>query len=400
MSTRHGNERNNEREQERDREQEREQEFKREQERERENERQAVMQALEAYGLAGEAAFEALTGGTANRNYVIRASGSTYMLRKRSAKYSGADWIDYEEQYLLHVGQKGLPVPVPLPAASGARRCAVGPDTFQLLPYMEGGAFDQGDARELAAAGAFLGQVHRAAADFRPSVGKSLPRYDDPAVTAEALRRAMRERGDKLAPSDRRTIELMLACAEQVLARLPDEMYRRLPHAVIHGDYHPANVAFRGGAVCALYDFDWISAQPRLRDIADLVVYFAAQRAERLDGSSIYSLNQGCSFDMDRAEEAVRAYVGSAGSPLSEAEAAALPDFMTARLLHSRVQALAKVPPERAIQVLVGAIEPSLTWIERNREAFVARIGRLGALYHSPDHAPLVMRRIHDSLNR
>lgn len=338
-----------------------------------ETERQAVLKAMEAYGIRRDTPFETMAGGTANRNYTIRTEGQTYMLRKRNVKYSADDWIEYEEQYLLHAAEKGIPVAVPMPAANGARRSKIGKDTYQLFPFMTGERYDPCEEKELASAGAFLGSVHRAGEDFRPSIEKALPRYDDPAVITEALKRVSLERGD-MAHSERQTLELMLACAERIRERLPDEAYRSLPHTIIHGDYHPANVAFREGRVCVLYDFDWISRQPRLRDIADLIVYFAALRPEPLDGGSIYSLNQGCAFDLARVEAALRAYVDNAVMPLAEEEAAALPDFMMARLLHSRVQALAKVPSERAIQVLVGAIEPALIWIERHRNAITERI--------------------------
>lgn len=336
--------------------------------------RQEVMQTLEAYGIRPDEPIAALTGGTANRNYIIRSNGQVRILRRRSAKYSGDDWIDYEEQYLLHLGAKGIPVPVPLPTAQGSRRCMAGTGTYQLFPYMAGETYDPYDPEQLAAAGAFLGTVHRAAEDFRTDCVKSLPRYDDPAVISETLNKVLHERRDMSHP-ERRTLESMLACAERVRERVSDEVYRSLPHTVIHGDYHPANVAYRNGRICALYDFDWISLQPRVRDIADLIVYFAALRPEPLDGGSIYSLIQGCTFDMDRAAAALQAYVRSFGAPLTAEEIAALPDFMAARLLHSRVQALAKVPPERAIEVLVGAIEPALIWIEQHRNELAERIG-------------------------
>ncbi|MDF2714835.1 MAG: homoserine kinase [Paenibacillus sp.] len=335
--------------------------------------RQEVMQALDAYGIRPDEPIAALTGGTANRNYVIRSSGQVRILRRRSAKYSGDDWIDYEEQYLLHMGEKGIPVPVPLPTAQGSRRCTVGKGTYQLFPYMDGESYDPYDPEQLAAAGAFLGTVHRAAEDFCTECVKSLPRYDNPAVISEALNKVLHERRDMSHP-ERRTLDSMLVCSERVRERLSDEVYRGLPHTVIHGDYHPANVAYRNGRICALYDFDWISLQPRVRDIADLIVYFAALRPEPLDGGSIYSLIQGCTFDMDRAAVALQAYVRTFGTPLTAGEIAALPDFMAARLLHSRVQALAKVPPERAIEVLVGAIEPALIWIEQHRNALADRI--------------------------
>lgn len=341
-----------------------------------EGELQMVMQALEAYGIRPDSPVEALTGGTANRNYAIREGGRTFIMRIRSAKYSDEAWIDFEEQYLLHMEAKGIPVPVPLEHAHGSRRCTIGSDTLQLFPYLGGQPFQPNSAEELAEAGALLGRLHLAAAEFRTDVDKTLPRYDDPAVIVRSLKRVLADHRE-LTPWQHRIVDGMLACAARVQDRIPDAVYRALPHTVVHGDYHPANVAFRDGRASALYDFDWISPQPRLRDIADLIVYFAAVRDEPFDGGSIYSLNQGCTFDSERSAVALQAYVRHAGAPLTAEELAALPEFMAARLLHSRVQALAKVPPERSVDVLTKAIEPSLAWLTANRTAFLDRISNL-----------------------
>lgn len=338
-----------------------------------ERENTEAHEALSAYGFPPDTAVEPLFGGTANRNYIVRQDGRTFILRRRSAKYSGNGWLDYEEQYLLHMERAALPVPVPLPAVGGSRRYRMEEATFQLFPYIGGEAYVPLRIGQLEGAGAMLGRLHRAAAGFRPSVRKPLPRFDDPAATAEALRLVLQGDRDKTA-SERLTIELMLDRAERLCRELPDEAYDRLPNTIVHGDFHPANVAFRGDAVSALYDFDWISEQPRLRDIADLVVYFAALRAEPLDGGSIYSLVQSCTFDTERTIAALRAYTREAGEVLTEAEAAVLPDLMAARLLHSRVQALAKVPPERAVGVLTGGIEGPLKWLDDNRVALAVAI--------------------------
>lgn len=337
---------------------------------------QAIAQVLSVYGLRADLPVTVLNGGTANRSYVVGDGERKFILRRRSAKYSGDEWIGYEEQYLVHIGSRDIPVPVPMPTLDGSRRCKIGSDTYQLLPYIGGQPFRPDDAGELAEAGAFLGRLHRAAEGFEPDIVKTLPRYDDPAAIAAALARVLAERGE-LASEERRTIEYMLACAERIRQRVPDEAYARLPHTIIHGDYHPANAAFRDGRVSALYDFDWISRQPRLRDIADLIVYFAATRRKPFDGGDIYALVQGCTFDADRTTLALQAYVQRSGVPLSQDEAAALPELMAARLLHSRVQALAKVPPERAIEVLTNDIEAPLVWLELNRDLFADRAGCL-----------------------
>lgn len=326
--------------------------------------------ALAAFGLQEVCSVSRLSGGTANSNELIETRTERYVLRRRSAKYSTSVWVDYEEQYVLHASARQIPVLVPLPAKDGTRRVCIGTDMYQLFPYLSGQAYVPQRLEQLKSAGAFLGRLHRAGEGFAPSVDKQLPRYDDPAVIADALHHAAATVLGMKA-EQKKTLERMIEYTVSIRTHVSDEAYRALPLRLIHGDYHPANVAFDEDNVSVLYDLDWISRQPRLRDVADLLLYFAGVRREPLDGGSIYSLIQGCEFDAERIRCALRAYATEAGMPLTPNETEALPDLMMARLLHSRVQALAKVPAERAASVLVDDLMPSLDWLERHRLFFM-----------------------------
>ena len=62
---------------------------------------------------------------------------------------------------------------------------------------------------------------------------------------------------------------------------LDSRLWPRLPKAVTHGDIHPGNVRFRNSQVAAVYDFDYLSVQARVHDIAHALIFFAARRDRR-----------------------------------------------------------------------------------------------------------------------
>ena len=69
---------------------------------------------------------------------------------------------------------------------------------------------------------------------------------------------------------------MRMRLAEQldaVRSALDEGLYPKLPKAVIHGDIHPGNVKFKGSRVAAVYDFDYLSLQARIRDIVDAIIF-------------------------------------------------------------------------------------------------------------------------------
>ncbi|MFC5647702.1 phosphotransferase enzyme family protein, partial [Paenibacillus solisilvae] len=169
-------------------------------------------------------------------------------------------------------------------------------------------------------------------------------------------------------------LEYVLRTAENIVSVIPDRDYQHLEKLVIHGDYHPGNLKFLNNSVCGLFDFDWISIQPRIRDVVDGIIYFSAIRSEGIDGSDIFSLTQPCSFDNDRSKLFVDAYQSNCHRPLDTDEIAIIPYLMKARLVHSRVEALTKIPVSRRVEMLTKGISEPLLWLDNHYDEFVKRL--------------------------
>ncbi|MCX6024819.1 MAG: phosphotransferase [Chloroflexi bacterium] len=68
------------------------------------------------------------------------------------------------------------------------------------------------------------------------------------------------------------------------LAVLAEPEARRLPQTIIHCDYHPGNLKFRGSEVTGLFDFDWSKLDLRAFDVALALWYFFATWEGEQDG--------------------------------------------------------------------------------------------------------------------
>jgi Ser/Thr protein kinase RdoA (MazF antagonist) len=333
---------------------------------------QKINEMLRDFGI-GSGGWTEIVGGTANKNYKIKAKHGVYVLRQRNRKYSSEEWARLEEEYLLHLAKRNIPapLPVPLPQAEGRSWLQVDETVYQLYTYIDGESYDPRNERHLEETGAFLGRLHRAVGDFVPTAKKTLPRYDNPGNIVHAVQSILNNPNYTVTAEQKRILGVILRAAERIQSELPDPAYHQLHKCWIHGDFHPGNVKFNQDRICGIFDFDWISVQPRMRDIADGIAYFAATRETMIDSSDIFSLTQTCSFDPDRIRLFMKGYRETCGRPLDGKEIAAIPLLIQARLMHSRVEALAKIPATRTVEMLTKGIEAPLTWLDEHGDELI-----------------------------
>jgi Ser/Thr protein kinase RdoA (MazF antagonist) len=157
-----------------------------------------------------------------------------------------------------------------------------------------------------------------------------------------------------------------------VRERLTTALVDSLPHRVIHGDVHPGNVRFRGSEVAALYDFDYLSVQARVRDVADGLIFFAAQRRTVLDPCSIRSLTQPFVLAAERCRILLRAYQHADG--LTEQEWHALPLLIRSRWIQMRLRGLRKLEPRDGLEFVLDGFFEVIDWLDRESPAFFERL--------------------------
>lgn len=225
----------------------------------------------------------------------------------------------------------------------GREAAGVGENLFQLWAFVEGHPFEPGNLRQIAAAGATLGRMHRACADLEVPAGPGWQPIPDTVVAElEATWRDLK--GGGRAPSE------LLARLEAGLGQVRPAGLNGLPECAIHGDFRAQNLLFMGDEVAAVLDLDTARPGMRLWDPAYALAFFQAVVA---DGPLTW----------EEMGALLRAYDREAG--MVDAERARLGECLRLSLLRGLTLWMRIAYLERANESAAAWIEAYLPLLER-----------------------------------
>jgi Ser/Thr protein kinase RdoA (MazF antagonist) len=234
--------------------------------------------------------------------------------------------------------RRSFPVPRILATRGGHKSVLVlNERTYELIEFVRGKGYDE-SLEQTMHVGRTLARFHRAVAEFRsrwmpPGGGfhdnntvrrglNSIPTSaagHDSVVGHEAellgLVQELHERYDEAATEARRLV--------------PDSLHAR----IIHGDWHPGNMLFRGRKVCVVLDFDAARFAPRVNDVANGMLQFSILRGSG-EPSEWPSF-----FDETRMRRFLMGYASR--EKLSEQELRAIPHLMIESLIAESVMPIA-----------------------------------------------------------
>ncbi len=212
---------------------------------------------------------------------VIENSAGVWTLRGQAPDLTQDD-TRFRHAFMSHMTQAGLPVPALMTTPEGRTWAIARESVYELQAYMPGASFasDESAARVESAA-SLLGALHQASAEF-PWAPYAWPEDRSAPALAQAytgLIRQAAERswaGSSIAAGLARVADACdarVAAAAQALSLIPAP-----PELHIHGDFQPHNLAFRGSAVSALYDFDAARWEQRVYELAYALLFFTGLR--------------------------------------------------------------------------------------------------------------------------
>jgi homoserine kinase type II len=296
-------------------------------------------------------------GGTAGRTWRVETAAGPCFMRCRGTRTASEARVAFDHAVRKHLAQRGYPTAAP---AAYAR---VDGRAYELYPWIDGQGYSRAIAEPARTSAArALARLHDLTADlqaeceshvpqfthFDPPIA-ARPRFDDPAAFLDVIDR-FGHRGAR----DR----------VEWFAKTYDELYARLPHGVIHGDYNSANLLFDDkGEVAGVFDYDWAWRDTRVRDIGDGMLFFGATRDSELDGGDIWSLTACPTLDTDAMRGFVDAYEQI--SPLSDDERRAVPLGMLGRWIAIRLEGIVKVPDQRKVEFMLMDFDRPFEWYER-----------------------------------
>jgi Ser/Thr protein kinase RdoA (MazF antagonist) len=333
---------------------------------------QCVADVLRAFDLGVPSDIRRL-GGTATPKFAVQVPAGRFVVRARPAEFAPERFIRFDHESLERLADAGLPVPRPRLRADGTSWLSTEQGVFEVLSWVEGGPFLEGDRAATTALGRFVARFHTVLSNNIPAGKEGVLREDHPDLLVGYVERL---RGLCRAPEDAAQVEGLGEQLELVKRSLEQDLYPSLPRAVIHGDIHPGNVKFHGPQVAAVYDFDYLSPQARCRDLVDALMFFAANRRHAVNPDDIRSLTQPFALNLEWASWLVGGYqeVGR----LTDLEWAALPWLIRSQWLQIRLRGSRKVPQEEKLAFVMDGFCPLIDWLDQEAEEFFGTLRSRG----------------------
>ncbi len=251
---------------------------------------------LADFDLGAPVAFKGIAEGVENSNFLLETETGRFIMTVYEKRVSEAD-LPFFLGLMQWLAQHGYSCPTPVADRSGEILKRVRGKPCAIVSFLRGLSARRPTAAQCREAGAGLAGLHLAAAGFEGTRANTLGQDAWAPMFA-----SLRGDAENLKPGLAATIEADL---ELIAAGWPTD----LPAGVIHADYFPDNVFFRGAEFAGTIDFYFACADALAYDVA-------------------IALNAWC-FEPDGSFNitSARAFVGGYESrrPLQDAERAALP---------------------------------------------------------------------------
>ena len=261
---------------------------------------------------------------------IIAIGDARYVLRHQAPDLTENDTL-FRHAFMRHLATAAeLPIPPLLPRPDGHTYAVVEDGIYELQGWRDGSHYVSDDPEEddeMESAARALGRLHQASADFewQPHIWSA---ERSAASLAQAYCTLIRERSGASGLPE--TVAAGLArvadtCDERLDAAVEAlETGTRPPELHIHGDYQPHNLAFSGGEISAIYDFDAARWERRVDELAYALLYFTGVRWD--ERPTVTPPLVGDGLDVPLVERFLAAYGDEA--PPADGEARLLADAL------------------------------------------------------------------------
>ncbi|MFZ4689146.1 MAG: homoserine kinase [Polymorphobacter sp.] len=209
---------------------------------------------LQRYDIGTAISFKGIAEGVQNSNFLLETTVGRYILTlyEERVEIAALPWF---LALTTHLADKRLPVPRPITDRAGVALQTLNDRPACVIEFVRGVSVTEPTPAQCHAAGAALGRLHSAVADFSPVRPNTLGPADWPAMATRC--------GHRLAEIDPGLPDMV----RDALAAT-DAWPHELPRCAIHADLFPDNVLVMGDTVTGLIDFYFACTDLRAYDYA------------------------------------------------------------------------------------------------------------------------------------
>lgn len=273
---------------------------------------------------------------------IIRTDNGLYLLKRRARGKDDPFKVAFAHALQLHLAQKKFP----LPRLIGTRKdnnsmLQWKGNIYELFEFIRGSSYDN-SLESTADAGRTLGVFHQLLRDYQPEYEPPQGSYHAARFVAAAMQQipqTLAQTDPASAASHQRQIAQLVAFLHsgynEAAMRVNELGLPDWPMQIIHSDWHPGNMLFRGQRVLAVIDYDSARIQQRVIDVANGALQFSI-----LGGGDDPSQWPDY-IDESRFKRFIRGYDSVPQNVLSKAEIQTLPWLMIEALIAESVLPIA-----------------------------------------------------------
>lgn len=256
--------------------------------------------------------------GYVNENWFIDTTTGRYFLKRRNPSLRNPRRLNAQHVLVQHLNAAGFPAPAIIPTRDGSTFHDLDDETYEIHSYIPGAIGDVRRPAHFAAAARTLGWYHATVEGFNHQDLHPTRRYD-PSILAQIMARLVDDWRGRTSPALDRLLGKLQDHVTDLRSRF--RQWGPLPQLVIHGDYYTENLIFQGDVVAGVVDYDLARWSWRAIELAEALIYFAAERPGRLE----HVVYPGV-LDLSAAQRFLAAYQETIN--LSNAEIGELPHMV------------------------------------------------------------------------
>jgi homoserine kinase type II len=213
---------------------------------------------------------------------LLRSDEGLYLLKRRARGKDDAFKVAFCHSIQLHLAAKQFP----LPHLIGTRRdnnsmLQLEETIYEVFEYIRGTGYDMG-LEATQDAGKTLGLFHKLLVDFSTDHEPAKGSYHNSRLvhsSLDQLPKTLEKLDARIAGGQAERLNELVAFLRDSYndagQRAEDAGLNDWPVQIVHSDWHPGNMLFRGTRVVAVIDFDAARLQPRVLDTANGALQFA-----------------------------------------------------------------------------------------------------------------------------
>ncbi len=302
---------------------------------------------------------------------LLRADSGLYLLKRRARGRDDPFKVAFCHQLQLYLASKQFPLPHLIGTKKDNNSMLQWKGgIYELFEFIKGTGYDNSlDAT--AESGRTLAVFHKLLADYEPEYEPAVGSFHGSRTVStsfDAIPRTLNKtspvEGDSEGEELLARVKFLQTAYNEAAMKVNDLGMPDWPMQIVHSDWHPGNMLFRGARIVAVIDYDSARIQQRITDVANAALQFS------ILGGGDDPTQWPDHLDESRFKKLLRAYDSVPGCVLSRAELKAVPWLMIEALIAESVIPIAATGNFARMdgRGFLRMVERKVRWVQQHAE--------------------------------